>query len=354
MEQITEHEVVELSLEKVIETKLVQANVTETVLAALKEKYGGMTLKAIDDKESYLELKAAKKDCAKVRNLGVKVCTEGRDDALKTQKKWLEKQKWVVNAVLEVEDALDAEIKRFDDEVNRREAEEIRVKEEAYINRQAQLTKLGATYQNGNFVLGEASFESELVKGASQDVWEEAIVPKFQAEYERIEAVRFAEEQAKAEREAAFKSEQERLRQEQEEFRQKQEEFNRQQAEAARIKREEELARENEMLLAKREADFKIMKEKAAEEAEAKRVADIETAIKKEQERQAEEARQAEIKKQQEEERKKAELEAAGDKVKWDNFIATVKKLETFEMRSGQYRRKMQIAKEKIEEILAL
>ena len=33
-------EVIELSLEKVIETKLVQSNVTDAVLNALKEKYG--------------------------------------------------------------------------------------------------------------------------------------------------------------------------------------------------------------------------------------------------------------------------------------------------------------------------
>ena len=43
MEQFME--VQEVSLEKVIESKLVQANVTEMVIAALKDKYGGMKLK---------------------------------------------------------------------------------------------------------------------------------------------------------------------------------------------------------------------------------------------------------------------------------------------------------------------
>lgn len=347
-------EVQEVSLEKVIETKLVQANVTNQVLAALKEKYGGMTLKALDDKESYLELKAAAKDCGKVRTLTVKLCTEGRERAVKEQKLWIAKQKEIVGEIAVVEDALDAEIKKYDDEVDRKVAEEKQRQEDAYINRQAALTKMGATYQNGCFVLGEAEFEASLVRGASQDIWDEAVIPKFKAEYEKIEAVKVQQEEERSEREAAMKAEQDRLRQEQEAFRLQQEEFNRHQAEAARIEREKVLAEQREKERLQREADFERMKIEAAHAAEAKRLADIEAAIRREQERKSEEERQAVIKKQQEEEKKKAELEAAGDKVKWDAFIKKVAEIETFEMRSGQYRRKMQVAKQKIEEILAL
>src|SRR3954470_24997492 len=169
---------IEVTLEKTIETKLVQSNVTEQVLAALKEKYGGLKLKSVDDKESYLELKAAAKECAKVRTLAVKVCTEGRERAVKEQKLWIAEQKRVVGEVATVEDPLDAEIKKFYDNVERLKQEELQRQEEAYINRQAILTKMGATYVGGSFVLGEASFEGNLVKGSSDDVWEEAIVPK--------------------------------------------------------------------------------------------------------------------------------------------------------------------------------
>jgi len=52
--------------------------------------------------------------------------------------------------------------------------------------------------------------------------------------------------------------------------------------------------------------------------------------------------------------KKQMELEAANDKTKWEDFINQVKEINTFEMRSGQYRKKMQIAKEKLDEILAL
>lgn len=347
-------EVQEVSLEKVIETKLVQANVTSQVLTALKEKYGGMTLKGLEDKESYLELKSAAKECAKVRTLTVKLCKEGRERAVKEQKLWIAKEKEIVSEVAVVEDALDAEIKKFDDEVDRKVREEKERQEEAYINRQAELTKMGATYQSGSFVLGEASFEAELIKGASQDIWEEAVVPKFRVEYEKIETVRVQQEKERTEREAVMKAEQDKLRQEQEAFRLQQEDFKRQQDEVNRIEREKVLAEQREKEKADREAEFERRKIEMEAQAEQKRLAGIEAAIKKEQERKEEELRQAEIKRLQDEERKKAELDAAGDKVKWGNFIIQVQKIETFEMRSGQYRRKMQIALEKINEILSL
>lgn len=347
-------EVQEISLEKVIETKLVQANVTQQVLAALKEKYGGMKLRGLEDKESYLELKAAAKDCAKVRTLTVKLCKEGRERAVKEQKLWIAKEKEIVGEVDVVEGALDAEIALYDNEVKRKEQEEVKRQEEAYINRQAALTKMGARYEGGSFVLGDASFEADLVKGMDSDIWDNDVLPKFQAEYEKIEAVRIAEEKEKSDREAAFKAEQEKMRLEQEAFRLQQEEFKKQQDEAARIEREKAIALENEMLLAQREAQFKIMQEQAEAAAEAKRLVDVEKAkqdaILAEQKRQAD----AEEAKRQEEIRKQAELEAAGDKTKWQDFIAQVEKIQVFEMRSGQYRKKMQMAKEKIDEILGL
>jgi len=347
-------EVQELSLVKVIESKLVQNNVTEAVISALKEKYGGMKLKALDDKESYLEIKAAARECAKVRTLAVKVCKEGREDAVKTQKEWIATEKRVVGEVAVVEDALDAEVAKFDNEVERLANEEKQRQETAYINRQAQLTKLGATYQEGSFVLGQASFEAALVKECSQDVWEEAVVPKFQAEYEKIEAVKFAAEQERLAKEAEMKAEQEKLRAEQEAFRKQQEEFNRQQAEVARIEREKALALENEMLLAQREADFKIMQERAEAAAEEKRLADIEFAVKKEKERQEFEALKAEEQRKFDELKKAEVLAQSGDKVKYADLIAKIEAIDIPEMRSSQYRKKVAIINEKISEIFAL
>lgn len=382
-----EQEVTVVSLDSVIETKLVQNNVTEMVLSSLKEKYGGLKLKALDDKESYLELKAAAKDCAKVRTLAVKICKEGREEAVKTQKLWIAKEKEVVGKVAEVEDALDAEIDKYDKEVERLANEEKERQESAYINRQAQLTKMGATYVDGCFVLGDASFEAILIKESSQDVWEESVIPKFQAEYEKIESVRIAEEKKKQEAEAELKRQQDELARQQAELRRQQEEMQRQKEEAERIEREkkhqEQLAEQKRVsdLQAKRlelllpfnrfgadvsmatlwtlsEDEFNEILESKKKEfeqnqleqqrlAEEKRLADIELAkqeaIMKEKQRIAEE-----------EQKKQAELEAANDKTKWEDFIKQVEGVTVFEMRSGQYRKKMAAAADKLKEILAL
>lgn len=387
MSETTHAEVIELSLEKTIETKLIQSNITEQVLAALKEKYGGMKLKSVDDKESYLELKSAAKDCAKVRTLAVKVCIEGRARAVKEQKLWISEEKRVVGEVAIVENALDAEIKLYDDNEARLKQEELNRQEEAYINRQAVLTKMGATYKDGSFILGEASFEANLIKGSSEDVWQEAIVPKFKLEYEKIESVRVAEKKEKAEKEAELKRQQDELQKQQLELKKQQEELQRQKDEAQRAedKKNTESQRSrfellypfnpsgsdvnmttlltlsdiefNSILESKKEY-FTKQKEENDRLAEEKRLADIEQArqdaVKKEQERQAEEARLAAIKKQQEEEKKEAELAAASDKTKWAEFVKEVGNISFFDMKSTQYKAKMQSARFKINEILAL
>jgi hypothetical protein len=392
-------EVQELSLEKVIETRLVQGNVTERVLAELKEKYGSLKLKSIDDKESYLELKAAAKDCAKVRNLAVKVCKEGREDAVRQQKLWIAKEKEVVARVSEVEAPLDAEISRFDAEVKRKEDEEKSRKEEAYINRQAALTKMGATYSNGCFVLGNASFEANLIKDSSEDVWEEAVLPKFRSEYEIVEAERAAEEKRKEEERAELRRQQEELQRQQEEFRKQQAALEAQKQEAERKADAErrELMKSRGMqlealgmrfsfqydayvyedvnvdnkteisllsnpewdaLLGKIKPVIEERKAAALKREEEKRQKEIEAAraeaIRQEQERAAEEARQAEIKRQQEEVRKAEEMAQANDREKYNHLINQISAINIPDMKSGQYRKKAGFIREKISEILAL
>lgn len=382
-----EQQVIEISPEKTIETKLVQANVTTQVLAALKEKYGNLKLKALDDKESYLELKAAAKECAKLRTSTVKVCKEAREEAVKYQKACIAKEKEIVSEIASVEDPLDAEIDKFDKEVERLENEEKERQESAYINRQAQLTKMGAIYDNGSFVLGEVSFEASLIKGSPEETWEETVLPKFNAEYEKKEAVRIAEEKKKSDEAAELKRQQNELAKQQAEFKLQQEEMQRQKDEAAKIEKEKqhqlELAeqkRKSELqskrlslllpfnpsgsdvdmatLWSLEETKFDALLQNKKNEFEAKQL---------EQERLAEEKYQAAIKlaeqealkKEQqriadEEAKKQAEMEAATDKTKWAEFLKEVGNISFFDMKSNQYKTKMNAARAKINEILGL
>ena len=380
-------EVMELSLEKVIDSKLIQGNVTQQIIAELTERYGGMKLRAIDDKESYLEIKAAAKECAKIRTLAVKLCKQGRDEAVKTQKAWVAKEKEVVGQVALVEDALDAEVSIFDNEVSRVQAEEKSRQEEAYINRQAQLTKMGATYTGGCFVLGEVSFEANLVKDSSEMIWTSSVLPAYEAEYTDREQVRI---KAEAEKEAAAAE----LKRQQQELAQQQEDFRLQQAQAKADsdKRIAEEAQKSENDRRKKEAaTFVLQKERfekmlpvanygervdmnilfsyeADEFAEllasktlAATTARAEQAIIADVQRgnDIEKAKQLAVKEEQdrvesEKIRKQTEMDAAGDKVKWLDFIRQVADVETYLMKSNHYKSKMQIARAKIEEILAI
>ena len=373
-------EVQELSLEKVIETKLIQNNVTEKVLSELKDRYGSLKLKALDDKESYLELKTAAKDCAKIRNLTTKVCKMGREDAVKVQKMWVAEEKRVISRIAEVEDPLDAEIAKFDAEVDRKVNEEKEMQEAAYINRQAILTRMGATYSDGEFVLGDASFEANLIKSSSEDIWEESIVPKFKEEYEKIEVVRIAAQKKKDDEALELKRQQDELAKQQEEFRIMQDKMQKEKEDVEKKMKEVNDKKFTERLsllsgwsfngitvsrngnifgskydlYSATDDQFKTLVQENIKYLEQKEKEDSvkrdnEIQLAKKQAVQQEKQRLADI-----EAKRQADLEASKDKDKWDAFLLSVKALEVFDMRSGQYRRRMQIAKEKIEEILSL
>jgi hypothetical protein len=386
MNQTQVPEILEISLEKKIEINLVQANVTDQVLAALKEKYGGMKLLSLNDKESYLELKVAAKECAKVRTLTVKICKEGRESAVKEQKLWIAKEKEVVGQVAVVEDALDAEIKKFDDEVNRLDAEEKTRQEGVYINRQASLIKMGAAYVNGSFILGDAEFEANLIKGSSQNVWDEAVLPKFEAEYQKIEAVKIEEQRLKDEVSKELKRQQEELAKSLAELKKQQDEMQRQKNESENIEIERRRSLQDKRLQiliphnpyshgsiainalwSLSEDQFietvvlvKEHNEKAIAEkqklADEKRSSDIEEAkleaIAKERERAEAIRQQQRLEEFEKEQKEQAEFDASKDKVKWASFIQSVSKIESFDMRSSQYRKKMLTAKSLIEQII--
>jgi len=395
--EVIEVQAEEVGLISTINEKLVKANVTDAVIAALHGRFGSLRLKDLDDKEGYLEIKAAAKDCAKIRNLAKKVCTEGREDAVKIQKLWVAKEKEVIKRVAEIEDVLDGEIERFDKEVDRKKEEEKQRVENAYMARTQELTKMGAVYVDSEFSLGNFSIEANLVKECSQSVWEAEMYPKFREQYEIIEAERIAAEKLREEQEAEMKRKQAEFEQKQREFEEQQAAFKKQQEEAERIANAEKLRLENEAkqkeaveiqrrcnqlsamgmtfsgqhsafiyedvnvdnnteisLLNGEEWEALVIKiapiiEQRKQEAEQKRLAEMEKqkqaaaefAAQKERERIAEEQTQSEIKRKQEEQRKAEELALSDDKTKYASVVTYLKAVPIHEMKSNIYKGKM-------------
>jgi hypothetical protein len=229
MEVEAEEMLPEKSLDKQIENALVKENVTDKVIRQLKETFSGMTLQSLDDKESYLDIKKARTEVRRIGILVEKVCKKGRERAVKEQRLWLAKQNEILGKIAKVQDPLDAEIKKFDDEVERKETEEKIKREEAFIARQSSLLKYGAEYKSGNYELGEISYETELIKQADTEVWEEVILPKFKRVYEQKEAARVEEENKRKAEFELQKKQREEFEQQQAAFKLQQEEFAKQQ-----------------------------------------------------------------------------------------------------------------------------
>ena len=373
----------EVTLENEIKEQLVKANVTDTVIAKLKAEYGDLRLANLEDKESYLAIKAAARDCSKLRNLAVKICKEGRDYAVKIQKKWVAKEKEVIAKIAEVEDVLDGEIYKYDAEIKRKEIEEAQRKENEYMSRTQTLTKIGATYSNAEFSLGEFTIDAFLVKDCSQEVWEGEMLLKFQEQYEIIEAARIEEQKKKDAEAAELKRKQDEFAEEQRQFELKQAAFKKQQEEAEQAEKQKQLAEQKERmelnnkrlhlllpynpytknvdtsnLWSLDETEFidllnntKVNHEQ--EEADKKAAMQEEIAA-KERAKMEEENRLAEIKRQQDEAKKAEELASAGDKANWEYFIAQLNNLAYPQLKSGRYLKIGAIAKEKLEEILTL
>lgn len=404
MEVDVEEMLPESPLDKQIENALVKENITDKVIRQLKETFGGMTLKSIDDKESYLEIKKGRLEVRRIGILVEKVCKKGREDAVAIQKKWLNKEKEVLGKIAEVQDPLDAEIKKFEDEIARKENEEKQRREEAFMARQASLLKYGAEYRNGSYELGELSYEVELIKQADSEMWEGVILPKYQRVYEQKESARVAEETKRREETERQEKERKELEEKQAAFRKEQEDFERQKRELQEQKdkqereiREAEQKRQHEELqkrisirngrvselknlgcrydeqdglymygsfaavsVAELEAlspdewsallsDVKAKIENIKADEEKRKQDKIEediriakeVAAQQERERIEEEQRQIQLKKQQEAERLQKELDAASDKTKYQDVINYLSACPIHEMKSSLYKSKM-------------
>lgn len=251
-----QNELTVLTVDEVISNELVKANVTDTLIASLKERYMPLRIAGIDDKETYQLVKEGRKEAKKWRVAAEKICKAGREEANKISKAWVAKEKEVTDQISEVEDYLEKQEKEYEAAVAKDKEERKRKQDEQLIVRQQVLTKMGVLYADGKFALGEVEFEMSLVKECEQDIWEESILPKFKAEYEKIEAERIEQDRIKQEREAELKRQQEEMLRKEKELADR---------EAALKKAEEErVKKENE------EATLKAAAAKAEREAKEK------------------------------------------------------------------------------------
>lgn len=391
--EVIEVEAEEVPLDKVIDTALVKQNVTQAVIDNLKKEYGGLKLRSLEDKESYLEIKAAKKNVRSIGILVEKVCKAGREDAIKIQKLWLSKEKEVLAKIAEVENPLQLELDRYESEEARKLAEEVQRKENVYMQRQTILLKLGAAYANGCIISDDVTYDTDTLKNTQDDIFEEVILPKYKRIYEVKEVSRIAEEKRKADAAEQLRIDQDKLAKEKRELEEARAELKKEKDEADRIRREED----NKIAEAKRKVSNdrlqKLMSvvsydsidresistytddefntllsektvafENKKKEDEEKRLAYIEEekqlfakeALRKENERIEKEKADLEAKRIKEEQEEAERIAQANDKTKLLHIIEQLKIITFPEMKSPAYKTKVATIKKKIQECIDL
>jgi hypothetical protein len=257
-EVLTPEEMVPLPIEDQISQELVKHNYTEAKLSEFDEY---LKLDIIDDdKESYLIIKDKRKEVKAYRVAVEKFCKFKREDAVKIQKAWVANENKLVAKLSKVEDHLEAKEKAYEKKIAEEKEARKRKQEEQLIARQQTLVAMGVLYADGNFTLGEVSYEFSLVKESEEDVWQEAILPKFKEEYEKTQAEQIEKDRLKAEGEAEFKRQQEEFAQKQKDLAEKEValklEADRQADEARKARETKELARTDQLLTLGLKFDF--------------------------------------------------------------------------------------------------
>ena len=231
----------EMNLELIINDKLEKANITDLVINGLKEKYSGLKISGQDDREGYKSVVNARKECKAWRVAAKKICEEGRDEAVKTQKAWVAKEKEVTGKILEIETLLQKEEDAYEAEKERIKAEKKAVEDNRLTTRTVQLTGMGASLVDGFFVLGEVKYQVNDIREFDDEKYTNEILPQYKNIFQAVEEARVKAENERKEAEA-------RLKIEREEFERKQAEFTLQQKKAQeeqqRKEREEEEKRD--------------------------------------------------------------------------------------------------------------
>lgn len=373
-----------ITLETTISDKLKKHNVTDAIIAGLREKYLSLTINGQEDRDGYKAVVEARKDCKSWRVLAQKICKEGREDAVREQKAWVSKEREIIDKIKEVEDPLQKMEDEYEAEKARAKAEEKAKYDRQGALRTAELTKLGATFNGSMFFLEDVSHELAVIRESDEDIYQEMIVPHYRAIFDRREAEKAEEVRLQQEKEAEMARQKEEFERQQADLKRQQEEL-RQAQELAEKERQDRERREAEAQKAKEDsicadrvkklgpvfwdgtkAIAKFSSETVATRAELVEWSEDQfgrTAESFRREVAAHELNEAEKRKKEIEEKariaaeevlkeerrraaeaeatKQAELERAKDKTKWEEVVKYLNETPVYEMRSGQYRAKM-------------
>lgn len=254
-----------------IEQALARENITERVIAQLKQDYLSLVVKGEDDKEGYTIVRTARLKCRDLRVLATKIAKAGREEAIAEQKAWITAEKSVTSQIEEVETYLEAQENIVAGAEKRRkeaEAETLRLAEEEKLRlaREKAQGRINALIKFGVAITWEdaASMPDSVFEGKLKSA---EIAFNEAKERQRIaDEARAEEDRIRKEESAKFEAE----KKKQDEERRKLE-AERHAIELEKAKTEAaEKARKDEADRIQREADEKKRKEEEAKKEEAR------------------------------------------------------------------------------------
>lgn len=149
----------------------IEANVTEDLIKNLTEQYSGLIIKDQSDKQGYLAVQDARKNVKKIRVAAGKLFDKGREEAVAVADKWLVNKKKVIDALSAIETPLEEKEDAYEAEDKRIKADKAAKSEQQGIQRTAEIIALGGRMEAGNWVLGDLSYGSVLIKNCDEDVY---------------------------------------------------------------------------------------------------------------------------------------------------------------------------------------
>lgn len=235
--------------QEALKQELQKFNVTDIVIADMKEKFMPLTVSSLDDKEG---LKAVHDARMLVKGKRVEVEKVRKDlnaDALSWQKAVNEEAKRITGLLEPIESHLEAQEDKIKKEKERIEKEKERQEQERINYRISGLISAGCVYDGISYSLGHLTIDPLQIKLMDDQPFKE-FMSAILVQKEQEEAKKAEEARIKQEEEAKLKAEREALELAKKEQQEREEKFKREQEEAlkARAEHEAQLQAEQERI----------------------------------------------------------------------------------------------------------
>ena len=190
--------------EETITNELAKQNVTEEALRMMEEEFPKLEIRDINDKIGYKEVNDARTMCRNTRGLTVTICKSGREEAIRTQKLWVAKEKETVERIKTVEDGLAAKQKVVDDEKDRLKNEKDTLEQSRLQARAVELIKAGCAFDGEAYILDTIRISVLSVKTSDDFTWT-SLFAAVERKFKENQELKLQEEERRIAAEAQHK-----------------------------------------------------------------------------------------------------------------------------------------------------